>query len=109
MESFNLRTKERISGLKDRTFEIIQSEGQIKKKKMTKESLGDMVHNKKGNIHSYIMRIQREKRKEQKVYLKQNDLKLLNNRERSKPPNPRGPRAAKYGYTKVPKVKDKKY
>lgn len=27
--------------------------------------------NKKGNIHSHTMRIQREKRKEQKVYLKQ--------------------------------------
>lgn len=76
MESFKTRlshAEERIRDLKDRPFEITQSEEQKEKKRMKKReenqwNLWDMI--KKKIIH--IMRMtEEEKRIVQKVYLKE--------------------------------------
>lgn len=61
--------QKKISGLKDRT--LPQSEGNKEKRlKMTKESLLNLWYTIKRIIFIH-MEIQKEKRKEQKVYLKQ--------------------------------------
>ena len=61
--------QKKISGLKDRT--LPQSEGTKEKRlKMTKESLLNLWYTIKRIIFIH-MEIQKEKRKEQKVYLKQ--------------------------------------